>query len=59
MVIFSLWTAGTLSVLIPVVHFGCWHIADDVLAALKVRYGVGCLAATYLDDRPVPAQPCR
>ena len=34
MVIFSLWTAGTLSVLIPVVHFGCWH-GPGVLAVLE------------------------
>jgi hypothetical protein len=29
-----------------------WHIADDVLVALKVSYRVGFSAATYLGERP-------
>jgi hypothetical protein len=29
-----------------------WHIADHVLAALKVRYVVGSSAATYLGECP-------
>ena len=33
-------------------NVGSWHIADDVLTALKVRYGVGSSAATYLGERP-------
>jgi hypothetical protein len=41
------------------VDVGYWHIADDVLAALKVRYGVGSPAATYLGERPESAQPRR
>ena len=32
-----------------VVH---WHIADHVLAALKVRYGVSSSAASYFDECP-------
>jgi hypothetical protein len=45
--------------LAEVVKVGSWHIADDVLAALKVRYGVGCPAATYLGERPESALPRR
>jgi hypothetical protein len=40
-------------------NFRGWHIADDVLAALKVRYAVGSPAATHLGERPESAQPCR
>jgi len=29
-----------------------WHIAADVVAALKVRYGAGSSAATYLGECP-------
>jgi hypothetical protein len=32
-----------------------WRIADDVLLALKVRYEVGCPAATSLGERPESA----
>jgi hypothetical protein len=31
---------------------GNWHIADDVLAALKVRYRVSSSAAIYFDECP-------
>ena len=34
-----------------------WHIAADVLAVLKVRYGVGSSASTYLVECPDSAQP--
>jgi len=34
-----------------------WHIATDVLAVLKVRYGVGSSASTYLVECPDSAQP--
>ena len=35
-------------------------IADDVLAALNVRYGVGSLSGHYLSERPESARlaPC-
>src|SRR4029077_1097728 len=45
-----------LSVLIPVVHFGCWHIANNVLAASRVRYGVDLSGAPHLGERAGPAR---
>ena len=36
---------------------GLWHIADDVLAALTVRYGAGCPAATCFGEPPESAHP--
>jgi hypothetical protein len=40
-------------------NVGCWHIAGDVLASLKVRYGIGGPAATYFGERPESARPGR
>jgi hypothetical protein len=34
-----------------------WHIADDVSAALKVRYGLGSFGATHLAKCLVSAHP--
>jgi hypothetical protein len=34
-----------------------WHVADDVLAALKVRYGVGSSAARYPGECPDSGSP--
>ena len=32
-------------------HFGCWHIANDVLIASEVRYGVDLSGAPHLGER--------
>jgi hypothetical protein len=37
---------------IPPAKVGFWNIADDVLAALRVRYWVSSSGASYFDECP-------